>query len=379
VSVQDAPAEREHVVSIVVDGREARNPTEYQIDVGMLDPADTFTMTWPADEELWETVRTDRPVKVWIDGVPRLTGYLDEPEYMASAGTITVRGRCKVGRLVQESAEAVNYHGLTLTKVVAKLASPWFGEPVLSNARNRTLMRGRGKKAASADRVYLDKVVGKRIEPGQMKWSVIEDLCREAGYICRASADGKELVIGQPDYAQEIQHRFVAAAPGSARRSNVIDLSVRPSTADRYSRIIVLGSGAATTANYGLPAAARAGEAKDNALTTNGEGGDFSARKVLVIADQEVKDRRTAELRAQREMARRNMRREVVVVTAPRHGQLVQGRYPTLYTPDTLAHVEAEVIGLRGVYLIVACSYRGSRAGETTTLELLPKGTELAP
>lgn len=373
-------SERRHTISVVVDGQQVTGFTEYTIDVGLLEPADSFSLSIPADEAVWRVLRTDRPVKILIDGVAVITGYIDAPDVRWLDGTISVRGRSKIGRLVQESAPAVNYAGKTLVGLVGEIASPWFSKVVLSNARNRKVLRGKGKKVASASAVYVDKrdSIGKRIEPGQMRWAVIEDLCRQAGYTIWESGDGKELVIGQPDYLQEVQYRFVHAAPGSRRSSNVLDGSVRPSTADRYSKIQVFGSGAGTVVNFGLPPAARAGEVKNNPFTTHGEGRDFSAPKRLVIVDKSVKSRSEAARLAAHEMARRDMSRQPVTVTAPLHGQLVQGREITLFTFDTLAYVEDEVTGTRGVYLVAACSYQGKQESETTTLELLPKGTEIA-
>lgn len=376
-----APAERRHVISVLCDGKQVTGFTEYTIDVGFLEPAGSFSLSIPADEAVWRALRTDRPVKILIDGVAVITGYIDAPECRWKDGVINVRGRSKIGRLVQESAPAVNYAGKTLLGLVGELGSPFFSKAVLSNARNRKVLRGRGKKVASTGAVYIDKrdSIGKRIEPGQMKWAVIEELARQAGYTVWESGDGKELVIGQPDYLQEVQYRFLHAKPGGRRfSSNILDGSIRPSTADRYSKIQVFGSGAGTVANYGLPPAARAGEAKDNPLTTHGDGKSFSAPKRLILVDKDIKDRATAKAVAEREMARRNMAKEPITVIAPHHGQLVQGREMTLFTYDTLAFVEDEVTDTQGVYLIAACTYQGKDDAETTTLELLPKGTEIA-
>lgn len=373
-----APTERQHRLTAIVDGKQVFGFTSYTIDHGFLEPASSFTLTIPASEDVWNALRTDRPVKLLIDGIPRLTGYIDEPSCRWKEGVITVIGRSKIGRLVQESAPSVNYTGKTLVELVLELASPWFTKVVLSNARNRKLMRGKGKKASDTGALYIDSRVGRRIEPGQMRWAVIEELCRQAGYLCWASADGKELIIGQPDYVQEVQFRFFHAKPGSRRSSNILDGSVRPSTADRYSKIQVFGAGAGDAANYGLPTAARAGEVKNNPLTTHGDGKDFSAPKRLVLVDRDVKNRKTAELLAKREMTRRDMTKEPITLVVPLHGQRVQGREFTLFAPDCLVHFEDEVTGTEGVYTIVGVQDRGDENGETTTLELLPKGTELA-
>ena len=58
----------QHVVSIVIGGSEIRGAVEYQIDVGMLDPSDAFSVTYPASREIWDLVQPDRPVRILIDG-----------------------------------------------------------------------------------------------------------------------------------------------------------------------------------------------------------------------------------------------------------------------------------------------------------------------
>ena len=82
---------------------------------------------------------------------------------------------------------------------------------------------------------------------------------------------------------------------------------------------------------------------------------------------------------ARRELARRAAHATVVECTAPGHGQVVvQGLPPTIYVPDTIAHVEHEPTGTTGAFLLVGCTYRSGRSGgETTELELLRRGVEL--
>lgn len=380
-------ARREHVVAVVVDGQEITGWVEYQITNSIVEPADTFSLTVPASQDsraLWRALRTDRLVKVTVDRIPRITGHIDEPVYQAAAGTITITGRCKIGRLVQESAPSVDYSGLTAFGLIQKLAEPHFKKVTASNARNRRVLRGKGKKArADENKVYLDSRKGTRIEAGQPKWQVIQELLDQMGYLAWSSGDGTELVVGKPDFGQEIQYKLVHPrhedlARSINREELVKDLQLTYSSADRYSRIVVLGSGAGTAANYGLSVAARAGEYKDGP-GEQGEGRDFSVQKVLVIADKGIKDRTTAQVEAEREAARRNMHARIARITMPYHGQLVGGQHRTLYTPDTLAFLDERVTSTKGAWMLVSTTLRASRQeGETTQMEAVPKGTELA-
>jgi prophage tail gpP-like protein len=353
--------------------------TDYTVKTSLVDAVDTFSLRMPWTSEAWRLLAPDRPVRIILDGVAVVTGFLDESEIPPDDEVISVTGRDRCGRLVQESAPAIDYRGLGVKELVGRLASPWFQMVTLSNARNRRVLRGRGARAAvGSEPVRLDTRVGTRLEPGQMRWTAIDELLGQAGYLAWSAGDGSELVIGRPNYDQAVQFHFRRPTPGS-RGGNVLGLGVRRSTADRYSRIIVLGSGAGTDASYGLAVSARAGEAKDNPLTVDGEGRDFSAPKRLVIADAAVSSRAEAQTRAQREMARRNAGALLLSIEAPGHGQVVAGSAPTLFCPDTLARVDDEVTGTSGVYLVVSCNYRGTRTGgATTSLELVPRGTELA-
>lgn len=367
-----------HRVSILVDGREVTGWTDYTVNTSILDPVDTFAMRMPWSRAAWSLLVPDAPVRILLDGVPIVTGFLDDRELPVDDDLIAVTGRDRCGRLVQESAPAIDYRGLGVRELVARLAAPWFSVVTLSNARNRRVLRGQGKRADGFEPVRLNTRVATRLEPGQTRWTVIEELLGQAGYLAWSAGDGAELVIGQPNYDQEIQFEFRRPAPGG-RGGNVLGLGVRQSTADRYSRIVVLGSGGGTDANYGIAVAARAGEARDNPATPQGDGRDFSAPKRLVMADEAVVSRAEAEARARREMARRRANAHVVSVQAPLHGQRIAGRALTLFCPDTLARVDDERTGTSGVFLVVSCSYRGTRSeGETTVMELVPRGTELA-
>lgn len=375
-------APTDHRVSIVIDGFEVRGWESYAITSSIVDPVDTFELAMPFDRKAWDLMRTDRPVRVMIDGICILDGFLDESPLPETEEVLHVRGRDRVGRLVQESAPGFRYRGLKLTDLVAQLASPWFTKVTLSNARNRRVLRGRGRKAAAADEpVKLSpRKDGLAVEPGQMRWAVIEELLGQAGLLAWSAGDGKELVVGKPNYAQEVQWRFFHPAAGSSRgrEGNVLSMGIGRSTADRYSRVIVVGSGRGTNANYGAAVSSRFGEARDNPSDPEGVGGDFSAPKRLVLQEP-VQSTAEAQALAERELRRRAAQGHPITVTAPLHGQLVGGAALTVFTPDTLAAVEDERTGTRGVYLVTSCTYKSSRqGGEQTSMNLVPKGTELA-
>lgn len=372
----------EHKISVVIGGYEIRGWSEYSLTTSIVEPADTFDMRLPFDRKAWNLLVPDKPLKVTIDGITVINGFLDESPLGEGEEEIQIRGRCRIGRLVDESAPGFRYNGLNLDQQVLQLARPWFTSVTLSNARNRRVLRGKGRKAVAASEPLrvAPRGDGLLVEPGQMRWSVIEDLLGQAGLLAWSAGDGTELVVGKPNYDQEVQFRFFMPASGSsrAREGNVIAMAIERSTAARYSKILVVGAGRGTDANYGPAVASRYGESRDNPSDPDGVGKDFSAPKRLVIQEP-VQSTQEAQELAAREMSRRDGQGKGIRLTVPMHGQLVAGSLPTLYTPDTLAAVEDERTGTKGIYLITACSFKSTRqGGEQTQLELVPTGTELA-
>jgi prophage tail gpP-like protein len=279
-----------------------------------------------------------------------------------------------------ESAPSVSFAGLSIQDLARLLAHPWFAKVTHSNTRNRAIVRGKGKKArVASEPLKIATRVGTQIEPGQTRFEALERLNEQAGSLMWSSGDGRELFIGKPSYDQEIQFRFYRPAQGSrnADKSTVQGMRVARSTGDRFSRVIVVGSGRGTHVNFGPSVAARQGEAKNNPLTVDGEGKDFIAPKRLVIV-RSVKSIAEAKELAEGEMARRDAAGNAITVRCAGHGQRVGGSYVTVFAIDTLAAVHDEVTGTVGVFTIVSCSYTSAREGaEETTMEIVRRGTEL--
>lgn len=370
-----------HNIRVIVDGKEVGGWTDYEISQSMRTPSDAFTLSRAFDRAAWDLLQPDRPIRVLIDEVTVLTGFIDDTDKSDSGeDTITISGRDKVGRLVQESAPAVSYKGLTERDLIGRLASPWFTSVVNSNARNRSVVRGRGRKAASGtEPIKLDTRGGTTIEPGQARWAVIEELLKQSGHLCWSSGDGRELIVGLPQYNQLPQWSIFHPGEASKRglEGNALGFGIKRSTGDRYSKIVVVGSGSGTDANYGSAVSSRYGEAKENPATPDGDGTTFSAPKRLVLVE-DVQSRAEATALAKREMARRALDSLRVNAVLPLHGQVLAGTRPTLFALDTMARVEDEVTGVRGAYLFDSLTFTGSRKnGQRTKVSCIPKGTEV--
>lgn len=362
---------RMHEVTIAVGGKQIGGWIDYSFDVSMLSPASAFSLTRKLDREAWNLCETDAEIGVRIDGTPVLSGFIDDVKWSARAGTLAISGRDRSGRLVQESAPSVEFAGLSMSEVVKRLVDPWYKTVRLDGARDRLVRRGkRGHHAPSAtEPVVIDSVVGRRIEPGDMRWSVIEEIVTQAGYLAWGAGDGKELVIAPPNYTQGVQYVFTP--------ETCVELDGEVSTGDGYSQIQVIGSSRGTDADYGLAAASRGGAALDFP-GPEGIGGDFQRPKRLVLVEKSVRNSAEAVRQAEREHRRRNQRRRTVVAECQGHGQSQAGAPPTIFTVNTLARVAYPAIGFDERYLVTGCAYSARRESENTRLQLVPRGTELS-
>ncbi len=372
-----------HVVKVIVAGKQVDGWGTYTIPTSMLRPAESFSLERPFDRAAWNLHVPDAPITITIDDVAVLTGFIDDSDHPEDSDTINITGRSKVGRLVQESAATIDYRGLGAAKLIERLAADWFTTVNLTNERNRRVTRGKGHKVPAGDEpIRLDgrKKAGTRIEPGQMLWHAIEEILRQAGWLAWSSGDGTELIVSTPNYNQAAQWHVFHPAERTLRgdEGNALSFGVKRSTGDRYSRIIVVGNGAGTAVNYGAAVSSRLGEARNNPATAQGDGLDFSAPKRLVVVEA-LQSREEATRYAEQEMAKRDISGKVISVTMPLHGQLVAGQRPTLFTFDTMGLVQDEVTGTKGAFLCTGCTYTGVRGTlASTRLEMVPKGTRLS-
>lgn len=373
-----------HVIRVVIGGKQIDGWTSYSINNSMLTPADSFTMQRPFDREAWDLCEPDQEVRVFVDEVQVLFGFIDDIEHMEDEDSFVINGRDRVGRLLQESAPTIEFRGLSTQELIRKLAFPWFDSVVTDNQRNRRVLRGKkGRVALAGSEPVVFKAkknAGTRVEPGQTRWAAIMEITKQTGQIVWSSGDGEELIVGQPNYNQEPQWFFFRPKPGSKRTAegNVTKLGEKRSVGDRYSRIDVVGSGSGNAVHYGTAVTSRTGVAKNNPDTTDGDGLDFRYPKRLLMLEGVQSIGEAGEV-ARREMARRDVDSLRIRVTAPLHGQRINGGQDvTLFACDTLAIVENEATGLRLACLVIGCTFTTSRGdGEQTTLDLIPVGQEL--
>ncbi len=402
---------------------------EYSISVDLLETADRFSMQVQFTRDAWDLLPPDQDVAVFIDSTRILTGFVDDRNKTSDPGSgtnIDLQGRDKTGRLVDESAPLFRFGGLRIKELAEKIvgigvdSDPLFERVVLVNTRNRSLLRDTRARQARSIReplvsaasqafrfaaaplgfasgfgaqvprtverpavidpgIFQGRAAPKKVTPGSSRWAVLEKFIREARLIAWSTADGRELFVGLPNYEQEAQYYFFEAATDSDNRDQTnAKITVKHTTADRYSKITAVGASKGTRSNYGSNVTKNRGVARNNSDTADGTGIAFLRRKALIITDDSIKNPRDALERAEREMLERDANALEVIVEVPGHSQLYAGETPTVYAVDTIARVEDEDTGLRGDMYVTSVEFTRSRdAGTRTTLRLVPRGTLL--
>lgn len=377
-------SELHHNVSVRVGAKVIERWTDYELELDMMQAADGFRASLFAAgrKDAWDLCAPDAEIEVLLDDTAILHGFIDDRMRRVSrdAGSvIEITGRDKCGRLVDESMPLMSFRGVTLLDVVRKACEGVFATVTLQNARNRVLLRGAGAVPARVvkEPLFTAKNAAKKVEPGESRWQVISAVCEEAELLAWASGDGQELVVGLPNYDQEPQYRFFVPKEGSsrAREGNVLEAEIEHSVMERYSAIVACGSGQGDGANYSRRVTKFRSTVK-NGPGAFGTGVDFQHRKVLIVADDDVRSPELAAKRATREMAERDGRGHQVTITVRGHSQTYAGR-PCLYAPDTMCEFEDEETQVKGRYLVTAVSFRHTRRGEETALHLVPRGTVL--
>ena len=359
---------RSHHITITVAGTELPFWTDYQIELDLQTPADAFTVSTvapdaldPGDRALYAALRKGADITIAIDHHPVITGTVTGRSFRDDR--LTIRGHDRIWRLF-ESAPMRRIATLTLADLAAELSAGIFPRVTFSNARNRALYARAGDRRQAQEPPIFDKPDDPRKIPiGATKWSALAEVLRRADLLAWSSGDGRELILGRPQFTQE--PAFTLTHARDTAQSTCTAVAWDESIEERYSSITVLGTARVPrgSSGYGANLSRQAA-----ALDTTG---DFPfPRRLRLVEDCRSIDE--AQRLAEAALAERNATALTIEVDAWQHGQA--GR---LYAPDTVADVVQERSGLRGSFYIVSARYTGSRTQASTSLTLVPLGTKL--
>lgn len=342
----------------------------YSVSNDMLATADSFSLNMPLKKELWDMARPDAAVTLHIDGTRVLKGFVDARivSLNKSGGGITVNGRDKGGRLVDESAPYVKFGGKGIENLAKSVVGTLFKNVTLKNTENRALITGlRGEGVSRSEPAVLARRdVRHQTRPGETKAQVMNSILEQAELMAWSSADGESYFVGNPTQKQKPLWHWFVAAPNSRRsnETNVLDVRYSEDFGESYSLIRVVGVGRGDRVNFGRNVTGRFGEATSDY--------EFSREKVLVLPDSDIDSAAEAKQRAEREMAERDTAASALEITVPGHGQ-----NGLIYAFDTVGRFEFETIGLAEDFYVTRVEFRGQREDAHTVVSLVPVGTDL--
>jgi len=365
-------------------------PISFQVTLDVLTPGDSVVLEWPLTRRTWDLVPLDTELTVLIDGVEKVLCYVEE-RAEAARGTFRVSALDKMGRgLVKESVDGAGFSvdGLTLEQAALKCAGPWFDKVTFSNATNRLLQRGRGRKVSSGpEPIDADtaRLIPRRIQAGETRIGALESILEPLGLLAWANGPGTELILTRPQYVQAAQYEIV----DSVVASQVVESQYQESNAGRYATVEVSGSGRATGGEVGvIGATERASEfaQRHRIGVAQDDSGDFlqPARLFLLEQSSSADEAQAIATRILKESLAESRQ---FTATVPGLGEYLDRTVPTLYVPDTVARVSKTIktapdddrpaVLIDEDMYVTAVTYSGARRGQLTTLTLVPLTQEL--
>ncbi len=341
-----------HDFAVVVGGRELRDWEEVSIESDMLTPADSFSLTRAYDAITYDLLRNDAEVTLTIDGTPVLNGFIGR-KFGNSAG-FTITGKDRISRLVAESAPiAAKFDDKNLVQIAKTVVGPWFERIVLKSEHG--------------------KLVPRRVEPGSSRYEALAEFTDRLDLHVWSSGDGRSLVMGKPDYSQDVLHTFYETIDGS----NCADIFYDDNNESRCALVVTVGTGHGDNVNYAANVLHRVGVARDNPETFNGVGKNFLHPKRVVMPVEATSVEECQRL-AERELAERDASAFEVTVTAHGWGQVIPpATSPTLFAFDTIASIYAENTPVDGTYYIVSRRFERTRDTEQTVMRCVPLGAAI--
>jgi prophage tail gpP-like protein len=342
------------------------------------------SITWP-----------DTTVELTIDGCPAGAAFLEEQVITAQGDEeyIEASGRDPVALLLDNTCAPKVSAATTLPELADSLLAQYRGlgldlNVIIGNGGNRDVMTG-GKKVvkprstirtaagvvqrasnAKADEFYSMPLSEAKPHAGEKEWALLDRHAKNVGVLAWSDAEGN-LVLATPGYDQEPLYSFRQKLSGTG--NNVVSAVVKRSTHGAATSVRVLGHAQGRgemreqidvtekldTAAY-VAALRSDGRTNPDAITL--------PRKV-VVHDAHAESSSRARKLARRTLARACAGLVAVEYTVEGHSQA--GR---VYAVDTIADVDDERGGVKGLFWVTMVRHTGRRAQRTTTLRMIPKG-----
>lgn len=404
--------EREEIVLVLKDSRlEVKNFTEYEFNSNFLTPTDGFSFAIGAErlsDELQAALLPGAAVELRLNGVVQATGYIDSIDISASheGGRVwRIEGRDALAQAVDACADPTQSlkEGQTLADALKTIFKDfgWSDDKHFAVSDDANIdvksSKARAKTKRSEAKGFSRRALRQyklhQTRP-YMHESVFEFASRitqRLGLWLWASADGKTLIVDQPDFAQEPLQRLDRNAKGS---TNVLDGTVKRDVTDQITHLVAdgySGGGEFGKSRVKIIMENKAVKPKTppdlskyvaaGAVIVNGP--DFPKQNVMTVPrarvlfghDDESQDIDQLTSYARREMALAQRKSLTARYTVEGHGQNTpDGFIPWIV--NTTVQVEDEAAGLSEILYVLGRTFRKSRSGGTSThLDLIRLNT----
>lgn len=293
------------------------------------------------------------PCRIVVEGVPVVTGYLDEisPTYSANSHEITLTGRSKTADLIDCAAifATGQITGGDIAAIAREILAPFAIElDYLPTGKGHVKLPpagGAGQKIAF------------QLQQGETAAHALQRLCALHALLWRDDAEGR-LRIFRPENAPPVG-RLVHRLNGGAQ-NNILAGTCRYSWQDRFSRYLVKSQQAGSDFMEGEEFTSVEGEAEDNEITRY---------RPLVLLPESSIDSETAATRAEWEKSTRIGKSLTLTYTV----QGWRNERGELWEPGAFVMVDDEFAHAQGKLIISETEFAiSNEGGTTTTLKLSP-------
>lgn len=282
----------------------------------------------------------DAECQILIDGVPAVTGYLDEitPHYNANNHEVTFAGRSKTCDLVDCSAIIGNGQIIkgTAQEILQKVIAPFGINLVFKTTKT------------------ISQIPDFQVEPGESAQSIIEKVCKQTGLIY--TDDGEGNLVVQSIGAGPSTGKLVHHVDGSG--NNVLSGKGKYSTRDKFRDYYVKSQMVGTDELGGEDITSIEGHASDN---------DVSRYRPLVLTGENAMDAGTAQTRAEWERSNRQGKSTGFEYTVFGWQNLAG----SVWAPNSYVTIDDDFVRVKG-QLIISAVKLSAGSGTTASLQISP-------
>lgn len=361
-------------VEVLFDGASFGLITDLTLTDSFLDPCQTMTASISADETRFNIVGSVRPggaFKVLVNGAPQCSGIVDSVEIASShdgGRIVSVTGRDLLSQMVDGNADPRIAMSTSMPfDEFCQKAFDHFGFKDVTifeeYGPSRDLALGRAVKtkgtASKRRRKFKDPADFLRPKANEGGWQWFVRIAHRLGYHAWATPDGKGIVVGTPDYEQEPAYRLTSkrsqGLQGLGAANNVKTARARLDITGLPSHVYVQGK------------STKSGEAKSFiGFAKNPKAPVF---KPFFVVDEDSSTQAHCDAYARLILSR--AQRNAQTYEATLRG-LSDPETKRVYNVDTVAMVLDENCGVDGKMWVEQRTLRHSRAGQETSLKLIP-------